>query len=290
MRKYKIAEQNYTQGMLPQNRKAVFWDVVHLQWAKLLLLGAILLAFFLPTLMVNLAYDLYAVGVYMVADGADAVKKTQAGFHLMSIDTLKNLVNMITFAIYGVGAAGVTRVIRQFAWGENVHIPTDFSKGVKDNAKNTALLFGLAGLILTMCVALHYLATVYGTDQFWLIAMIPIIFSVLVVLPVGALCLVMIPVYSNNLFQTAKMALYVYISAFVKVLPGAIVFVLLRAVSLLPNFWIHLAGGMMVGILTPFLLLAWTLFCYNQFDKHLNPTLCPEIIGRGVYTPESESN
>ena len=32
----------------------------------------------------------------------------------------------------------------------------------------------------------------------------------------------------------------------------------------------------------PFMLLAWTLFCYNRFDEQINPFCCPDLIGKGI--------
>ena len=51
LRRYKIAKQDYTEAMLPQTRKAVFFDVFKLQWRKLLTLGGILVLFAVPMIL-----------------------------------------------------------------------------------------------------------------------------------------------------------------------------------------------------------------------------------------------
>ena len=64
LKRYKIAQQDYEASMLPQTRKAVFFDVCKLQWRKLLILGGILVPFALPLIVVNLLRDGYAIGLF----------------------------------------------------------------------------------------------------------------------------------------------------------------------------------------------------------------------------------
>ncbi len=290
MRKYKIAEQSYTQSMLPQTRKAVFFDVVKLQWRSLLILGMILLAFALPEILLNLARDSYAIALYTAVEKGTDVERVQAGYMIMVGDVLKNFIQIIGFAIYGVGLAGVMRVLRQYAWGENIHIPTDFGRGIKDNWKPMLGLSILTGVLYAVCYYLYYLANVYRTDEMLLLSVIPIALCVLFVMPMFACCLVMIPVYNNTLFQIIKMSFYVCFRGYGKVLLGTVCTVVLWALSLLPSTAFHFGFGMISSLAAPFFLLGWTLFCYNRLDKDLNPSLCPELIGKGLYKPAQEGS
>ncbi len=290
IRRYKIAKQDYEASMLPQTRKAVFFDVFKLQWRKLLILGGILVLFSLPMVILNLLRDGYAIGLFYSMEGASEEAKSQAGVQLLFADIWKNVLQIIPFMIYGVGLAGVMRVLRQFAWGENVYIPTDFGKGVKDNLRPMLAISFLAGGLLALCYFLYFMAVSYQTDIMWMVCIIPIAFSALFVLPVFAVSLVMIPVYNNPLTQIFKMAFWVYIKGFGKVLLGVLLTILLRVAGMLPSTFFHFVFGLLASVAAPTILLGWTLFCYNRFDKDLNPIICPELIGRGIYIPPEEGN
>lgn len=290
LKRYKIAQQDYEISMLPQTRRAVFLDVFKLQWRKLIILGGILVLFSLPLIVLNLLRDGYAIGLfYSVADaGEDA--KTQAGIQLLFADVWKSLLQIIPFMIIGVGLAGVLRVLRQFAWGENVYIPTDFSRGVKDNLRPMLCLSFLAGLVLAVCYLLYYMAVRYQTDRMWMVCIIPIAFSALFVLPVFTISIVMIPVYNNPLMQIFRMAFLVYIKGFGKVLLGVVLTVALSVIGMLPNTFCHFVFGLVAAVTAPVILLGWTLFCYNRLDKDINPIICPELIGKGLFIPPEEGS
>ncbi len=288
LRRYKIATKDYEASMLPQTRRAVFFDVFKLQWRKLLILGGILVLFSLPMIVLNLLRDGYAIGLFYGAEGATEEAKNQAGIQLLFADVWKNVLQIIPFMIYSVGLAGVLRVLRQFAWGENIYIPTDFGKGVKDNWRAMLALSFLAGGSLALCHFLYYLAVCYQTDTMWMVCIIPIAFCAIFALPVFAVSAVMIPVYNNPLTQVFRMAFLVYVKGFGKVLLGVLLTVALRAIGMLPNTFCHFVFGLVASVAAPTILLAWTLFCYNRFDKDINPAICPELIGRGLYFPPEE--
>lgn len=290
LRRYKIAAQDYEASMLPQTRRAVFMDVLKLQWRKLLILGGIVVLFALPLIVLNLLRDGYAIGLFYSVEGAGEDAKNQAGIQLLFADVFKSLLQIIPFMILGVGLGGIMRVLRQFAWGENVYIPTDFGKGVKDNLRAMLLFSFLAGAVLALCHFLYYLAVCYQTDRMWMTCIIPIAFSALFVLPVLTISVVMIPVYNNPITQIFRMAFLVYIKGFGKVLLGVLLTVALPVVGMLPNTFCHFVFGLVAAVTAPTILLGWTLFCYNRLDKDINPHICPELIGRGLYIPSEEGS
>ena len=290
IKRYKIAEQDFDASMLPQTRKAIFFDVLKLQWRKLLILGAIAVLLAIPVVILKLLRDGYAIGLYYTLEGATQEAKIQGDFQLLWVDFCKSALQIIPFMICGVGLGGIVRVLRQFAWAENVHIPSDFGKGLKDNLRQMLALSFLTGAILALCHFLYYLAAVYQTDKMWMFCIIPIGFSALFVLPVFLVSIVMIPVYNNSLFQIFRMAFFVYLKGFFKVLLGAVLTVALPVLGMLPNTFCHFVFGLLSAIVGPIILLGCTLFCYNQLDKEINPLICPELIGRGIYFPPTEES
>lgn len=94
LRRYKIATQDYEVSMLPQTRKAVFFDVFKLQWRKLLILGGILVLFSLPMIILNLLRDGYAIGLFYSMEGASEDAKNQAGLQLLFADVWKSVLQL----------------------------------------------------------------------------------------------------------------------------------------------------------------------------------------------------
>ena len=281
-RKIKIAKYDYTKSMLPQTRRQVFFDVLHLQWKKLLLLGLLLLLFYLPLLLSTVVKDIYISNLYVSLADADHGQKLAAGQTLAILDLLRSLVNILFILVLTVAFSGVLRVIRQYAWEENVHLPTDMGKGIKDNYLQTAAIGVLAGLIYTLCLMVYYTASSYSFSLVAMLSMLPIGISVLVILPILMISLAMVPVYSNRLWVTLKNAFFIYTRCLLKVLLGMLCCLAVWIPATIPNFYCHIFGSVFGMLLTPIALLGWSLLCYDCFDRHLNPLVCPQLIGKGI--------
>ena len=117
--------------------------------------------------------------------------------------------------------------------------------------------------------------------------MLPIAISILLILPVFSISLVMVPVYSNPFGANFKNALYVYTKTPLRTLLVMVGCAVIWIPTAIPNVYCHLFGGILAVLLLPFVLLAWTLFCYDQFDKYINRDICPELVNRGIFPPES---
>lgn len=282
-RKPKASKSDYTRSMLPHTRKEVFLDVLRLQWRSLFTLGLILLLFALPLVLSTVARDIYTANFGAELEKLNETAALEAGYALAYWEIGRNLLNIVFLTLLAVGVSGVCRVIRQYAWEENVHIPTDFVRGVKDNFPQTAALAVLSGLVYVLCLIVLYTSTSYGSDALSTVSMLPIGISVLLLIPVFSLCLTMIPVYSNRLTTSLKNAFIVYTQAPLQTLPVLLLCAVIWLPALIPNFYCHLLGSIAALLLMPFILLGWTLFCYEQFDRFINPTCCPDLIGKGIY-------
>lgn len=288
MKKLKPAKNDYTKNLLPQTRRQVFFDVLQLQWKKLLLMGFLLLLCYLPLLLSTAVKDIYISNLYASLADADDSQKLAAGQTLAILDLLRSLVNILFILIFAVGFSGVLRAVRQYAWEENVHLHTDLGRGIKDNYLQTAAIGALAGLIYALCLMVYYTAPSYGSSMAAIISMLPIGISVLVILPILMIALVMVPVYSNRLWTTLKNAFFIYTRCLLKVLPGMLCCFAAWIPAMIPNFYFHIFGSIFGVLLTPFVLLGWTLFCYDCFDRHLNPLVCPQLIGKGLHQPPNQ--
>lgn len=281
-KKRTVYPKDYSRDMLPHSRKEIFFDVVKLQWRTLIGCGMVLLLFYLPLLLSRVVKDLYQMQFFSELDAAQQ-RASGSGQALIYWEFFRCLLNIPLQMLFCLGLSGILRVIRQFAWGENVYFPTDFAKGIKDNGKQMSLLGFLFGIIWALCFSLFFFSTLFQSSILASIAFIPIILSAVFVLPVFAVCMIMIPVYTNTFFQNLKNSVYLFLRNPMKTIVALLAFLIPCIPSLLPNFKCHLFGSIAAIILMPFALLGWSLFCYNQFDKHLNQEICPELVGRGIF-------
>lgn len=282
MKKQKFAKQDYTRSMLPQTRKAIFFDVVQLQWKNLVLLGLILLLLYVPVVLVTMLRDLMQADIYLSMQNSGDAAQLTAQDSIVYLQLFHGILLIPLMALFSVALSGVLRVIRQYAWEENVHMTTDLGRGIRDNYRHTAAITTLGAVIYVLCLMVYHSASAYQNAIFSLFSLLPVGISVLVVLPIFAIALAMVPVYTNSLWATIKNAFYVYCRSLLKVLLALICSLLPWAATFIPNFYCHIFGSLAGALLTPFCLLAWTLFCYNQFDKHINPDVSPQLVGKGI--------
>ena len=282
-KKQTFAKSDFSPNMLPQNRKQIFRDVMHLHWQKLLLLGMILLIFYIPILLTTIIYDIYTAGIYHAMPSMAPEMQENAVTFVMQLDLIRSIIVIPLLALLSVALSGILRTIRQYAWEENVHIPSDFAKGIRDNFRQTAALSMLAGLVFTLCLSVFYSADAYNSYIVSILSLLPVAISFLLIFPVFLTALIMIPVYSNRLGATLKNAFFVYTRSLLRSLGFLLLCLIIWIPAFVPNLQFHIFGSIFAVLLTPIALLGWTVFCYDNFDKHLNPLVCPELIGKGTF-------
>lgn len=288
-RKYKAASRDYTKAMLPQSRKEIFFDVLQLQWRKLLLLGVILMLFSLPLLVSALVGDVYAGGIISSVESGGAELQAMAAWELFRFELLRGAVNILLLLAFLVGLSGVLRVLRQLAWEENVHLPTEFAAGIRSNLGQLSALGLLCGIIALLCRILLFFSAAYRSGWTATVSLLPFAVSVLLLLPPACICLVMIPVYANPLKANLKNAFYVYSCAPWRVLGTLAVCALFWVPSLLPYIYCQIFGHLFAFLTLPLPLLGWTLFCYSRFDLFINGEQCPQLIGKGIFRAQEEA-
>lgn len=282
-RRKRASAKDYTKQMLPQTRKAVFFDVLQLQWRNLLLLGLIMLLFSLPLLLSTLVGDVYSRSYLAELSRLEQEITPEAMYPLAWFELGRRLVNIPLLMLFCVGLAGTLRVLRQYAWEENVHLPTEFWRGIKSNCKQTVPLGTAGGAIIALCSAVLLYSGSYRSGILAALSLLPVTVSILLVLPIFSLCAVMIPVYSNPLSGNLKNARYVFFTFPWSVLGTLAACAIFYVPRMIPNLLCHVLGSLLVILALPVTGLAWTLFCYRKFDETINEKACPELIGKGLY-------
>lgn len=267
----KPASTAYTGSMLPQNRKEVFWDVLRLHLGKFFWLGLLMLLCTLPVHLSAILCDVYIVNT------DPALSKES----ILQFQNLQSLISIPLMTVLALPLAGLLRLLRQYAWGENVTFSFDFFKGLKQNWIQTALTVFVGSSSFSM--ALISFRTASGAESNAAIfALIPLGLFLLLIFPLCALMMAAIPVYSNSWIGNFKVALMIYAKAPVKILAALFGMCALWILSFIPIFYFQIFGRIIAGLLTPVSLFAWMLFCYSQFDRYININEHPDLINKGI--------
>ncbi len=272
---------DYTPQMLPQNRKEVFFDVLKLHFWDLIKLGLVMLLFSLPLHLAAIGEDIITGSIYAQVQGATAEQQQGGYLTVLAVKVIRAAVSTVLAPFFAVGLAGVLRAVRQYGWGENVFLVTDFVKGVRQNWKQITGLQFLSGLIYTLSLLAQQLAYVSTGAVVWLLH-IPMAVFILVILPVAGYAAAGIPVYSTGLFSHVGAGMQMYIKSLFSTLLGVLCTMAIYLPLLIPSLYVHIFGRIVATLLTPIALLGWCLFCYNKQDKYINPNQHPELIGKGT--------
>lgn len=278
LRKTKKAAKDFEKSMLPQTRRAVFFDVVKLQWSKLLRLAAILLISALPLLLIAVYEDTYILTAYEDSSiPQETIPALIAPLHFFCA-----VLSAPCLILFFLGLSGVIRVVRQLAWEENAMVFPDFMVGFRQNWKQFLPAGVLFGLSYTLAKIGWHSALATQAESVWIqgIALGLLIF---LIAPLTACCTVVIAVYNNSFGGNLRLAAYVYLKNPLK----TVGFMLLAfgpsvAVWVIPHLQLHLIGAIPAMMAFTLGLLGFTLFTYNQLDKHYNSQQYPELVGRGV--------
>lgn len=286
----KIASTDFTENMMPQTRKEVFFDVWKMHWFDLLKLGFILLIAFVPILMMTVTKDAYEAKL-MAEIGVDASQEILQEIQISTLmfRSTSAFIQVPLYMLFAIVLSGTLRLVRQYAWEEVVFFGRDLWIGIKQNWKQTiglAFLLGLQNAMgqylnamgtITQDLALKIAGGVFGGVT-WLICF-----------PIYAYILIGISIYSNTFMQNLKAAFALYAKAPLKTLLILISLIAVFLISLLPQFVCHMIGQVAGLLLLPILLLIWFLFTSAQLDKHINPIYFPELLDRGLYQVKTEN-
>ncbi len=274
----KSAKHDFTRAQLPHNRREVFWDVLRLHWKDLLLMGLLTLLAALP---------LHCVGVFQQLQQAQLTQElADAGEELTArLLFLRNtcaLWELPCDLLLAVCLSGLLRVIRQYAWLENVYFPHDFPMGIRQNLGQSLLLALLVGIVrfaVQWCAGL----AVYQENALLSLALsAPLLLAALLGIPTAAYAAAVLPVYDGGLLKKLRVGMYVFAKQPLKTLAALALCLLPLGLYLLPNVLLCLAARALCSILAPFVMLGWFLFASNRLDAHVYPHSAPELVGRGI--------
>lgn len=303
MFKPKTSQNEYDPSMLPKNRKEAFFDVMKLNWGKMLMFGCLMLLFAFPIHMLAISEDFYSGELNKVIKGDFPIERqARAALSLLLFNLIRNAINIPLLVLFSVGLAGMARVIRQFAWGESVDFNHDFVLGIKQNAKQFAAIAFITGIIVFICDAclkfndicillkLQRVNSIEPKEVYDWITMIPAALCAVFLIPIAGYAQAACTCYENKLRHNLKIGRVCYFKSLWKTLLAAVCCAAVFVIQCIPNFWCHLIGRIAGSMLIPEIMLAWYLFSFGRLDEVVNKKLHPELVGKGLYKPEAVEN
>ena len=280
----RVATRDFTENMMPQTRKEIFFDVVKLHWFDLFILALVLLVSFLPVLMMTVINDTYDIQ-YMaeLAENASSEALQTAQASIISFRNIIAFLSIPCYMLFAVAVSGAMRLMRQYAWEEVTFFWRDLWTGIKQNWKQTVSIAFVLGLQNAVGQYLSGMSSLTQDPAMKIASGIFLGITWILCFPIGACMLAPISIYSNNFRQNLKVGFVLFARNPFKTLLVLLGMTCLFWAGLYPNFLVHLIAQALGILLLPTVLLVWFLFEMEQLDKHINPLYFPELIRRGMY-------
>jgi hypothetical protein len=268
----KPAKTDYTDSMLPKNRKEVFVDVFKLHWKSFLLLGLITLIFSVPFIFIDI-YEFFAI--------INIENEENLLMNSILVDNMSNLLKLPFILLLSILISGLIRIIRQFSWLENVTLSYDFFLGVKQNVRQvfiTILFVGILWYLSMYCLNISQISENFMKY----VLVLPIGLFIFVVLPIAGNMLVSISMYNNSILQNIKVAFVVYASNPFKNITCTLLCTVIFMVGFVPYIYVQIIVKSIGYIIFPFLLLGFYLYTNKRFDEIINKHYYPELVNKGL--------
>lgn len=267
------ASRSYTANMLPKNRKEVFFDILRLHWGKFLGMGSLIFLFSLPIHFCAFFCNFLAASYENSEEAIDVFS--------FQLQNLRMIINIPLLMLLAVPFAGIMRILRQYAWEENVFFFYDFSKGIRQNLGQTLAIALIGGCTFMLSAVCFRMASSAGGVAAY-IACIPMGIFSLLIFPLCSYTVSAIPVYSNSLLRNFKAALLVYSKKPLQTLGVSACLCAVFLLSYIPNVYVSLFGRIVGSFSVPVILFAWNLFCYDGFDQFINIHEHVELVKKGL--------
>ena len=275
MKKNLVDRKPFTPDSLPKNRFVLFWDIAFHQWRTLLTVSLLMALFALPFFAVHFLFQTLISTA--AGNGVDA-----SG--IFALTFYWGLSSIPAMTILHLGLPGAFEVGKSLSFQEGVIPGATFFQGLKEQWKK-ALVLGLVSGILLFGLLL-------GGMAFWLVhESSPILSGI----GIGALVLLFLTVEIAFFFTYSQMSVYQntllahlrngFLFSLIR-LPLNAVYFLLFPGSVLILLLVHpIASYVAFGayvLFASFGVLIWNIYSNGLFDKFINATYYPDLVGKGM--------
>lgn len=277
----KEVKKDFNESMLPSSRKKQFSDIFKNNFKKVGLIGLLITLFAFPLLVSHLVTTGYLPLLFKEAINKGN-SETDANLICSSMYFFASLVNVLFYALLGVGVSGSVRILRNLVFNEGILVKDDFFKGIKLYWKPYVFIFTFFGVMVAAFNGLNFLFYFNNTMQIVLIVL-KVILTV-TIMPILFIYLSLSIFYEDTKLNRLVTSTKIYIAYFLKYLafipwlPLIYIFVPLIpqiAVRLLVEILIYMVG-------MPFFMLTFHLFMVSIFDEVINKKQYPEIYRKGL--------
>lgn len=276
-KKAKKAPRDFTESMLPINRRNAFFDGIRQRYDVFIKCGLVIFISALPFVVVAIWSDYTYAGILAAAEEGEVASA------LATLRLIHALIDIPCFALIGFGCAAISRIQRQIVWGEPVLFSYHLKLGIKQNALRFTVLFLLYGGLNALGTYLSILLS----NSF--LTVVPGAAIIILFVPIGLFMLSQTVFYNVGLFKSIRNGITLYIKAAPITLLFSFVLFILTLTDLIPVFVIKAFA--LVLAFTVFIVLysfAWLQYSCHVFDRFVNPYFYPELVGKGLYRPRIE--
>ena len=259
---------------LPHTRPQVFWDRLRHCGGRLFLCGLLLLAFALPLLLAGFFGDLSFASLTDRLTRGEMTEEEYRGAARVMLYAV-SLLKTVGYVLFGIGAAGAARQIRQMVWSESYEFRRDFFVGIRQNAGWYSLCFLLVGLFC------GFGDCVLQQQSGWL-AWLPVFLYAFLIFPVLLHILVQATLYTHRFRDMWYTCTFMY----AKTLPVSLLFSFLFLSYRLSDalgFTARYCVKAVWILLLPLCFMAWYLCVSAALDRYINREHYPELVDRGVW-------
>ena len=190
-----------------------------------------------------------------------------------------NGIDILLFAILGIGLSSVAHCIKRLAWEENIELSKAILDGLRQNWKQ----YGLLGLLVGVGI---FVAKYAATAAQGLSGYLPAVLLAVVFAPIAAYMSVTITVYDIPLTEQFRYSLLSYAKNIPQTLAAACLcflpFAGVLAVGMLLGTAFGAITATIMRLFIPVVMLAWFLFAYTSLDRSINEKYYPELVRRGL--------
>lgn len=273
MKKIKHSSTDYQISQLPSTRRKQFSDVLSHRYRVLLLIGMILVLFFLPQLGALIYKD---ATIMAINHGSYDDKYGR----IFSVHIIYIAISLVTSLIFYVGLSGVLKIFKEMVYDEPIFFKNDFIQGIKENFKS----FIVISIILSLFSALDTIIT-YAYGNLLYVQIIAPAFNYALIFPICYVAMFLCTFYSNKFFVVVKASSILYFRFFPTVFLGFVLSFGLYLLKYIPL--IYLKYGLfllLIMFFLPLVILGSIENFAHIFDETINKEQYPDYYKKGLYS------
>lgn len=276
------AKQDFTEDMLPNNRKTQFFMILRNRSSLLLKAALFTFLFCIPILLAASSKTVFASNFYQQYT-SEKIDYATLQNYLSYTNFWMSLIYVPCLMIALIGVAGVNRLTHQLIFGEGILFKEDYLLGIKNNGKQYLLYSFLFSMLYVLC---RWLLFYCQEDVFSVV----IVFALLIIcVPYFFALLLYSNIYTSKGSELIRNVCYMILKSkwkmFVYVIVVAAPIILM---SLLLTGYLFMAVAVVYILLLPIISLFGNAIFAGVFDELFNYANNVEIVKKGLFVDEKE--